>query len=160
MEEKTGILNVVENIGTERLTADEVVKKFYINAFLQAAEGYNYITYKDDRKKGLLMSKSQVFRAIMQKHDQRSDNSTVNRLGANGILTVKIKSIVFMTPTVASVRFVVFSSRPSGVFPAEKHLIANIEFGFFDMTLNQDDRFINPLGFQVVKYNVGDDVNI
>jgi type IV secretion system protein VirB8 len=86
--------------------------------------------------------------------------SVVNALGANGTLTVKIKSIIFLTPKIASVRYVVYCSRSSKLFPPEKHMIANIEFDFVDMQLNQDDRFINPLGFRVMKYSQGEDVNI
>ncbi|MDR2760641.1 MAG: hypothetical protein LBB09_02225 [Rickettsiales bacterium] len=160
MEEKTGILNVVENLNTSRLTADESIKKFYINSFLDSAEGYNYVTYAKDRRRSLLLSTGAVFKKIMEKHSQRSEASTVNVLGSRGTLETKIKSIVFLTPTIASVRFVLLCDKPSKFFPKEKHLIANIEFGFYDMELNQDDRFLNPLGFRVTKYNVGEDVNM
>jgi type IV secretion system protein VirB8 len=160
MEEKTGVLNVVENLNNERLTADESIKKFYIKSFLDAAEGYNYTTYRDDRKKAFLLSGPHVYRSVMQKFSQRSDVSVVNMLGASGTLTLKIKSIVFLTPRIASVRYVVYCNRASKLFPPEKHMIANIEFEFVDMQLNQDDRFINPLGFRVTKYSYGEDVNI
>jgi type IV secretion system protein VirB8 len=162
MEEKTGIINVIENLSSTSLTADESIKKFYINAFLEAAEGYNYVTYKTDRRKGLLMSSGAVFRKTMEKFNQRNERSVVNVLSNRGTLTIKIKSIVFLTPRIASVRFVVYTQgiKPTKEYPAERHLIANIEFNFVNMSLNQGDRFLNPLGFQVVKYNVGDDVNM
>ena len=159
-EEKTGKMNIIENLDKTNLTADESIKKFYINEFLNSAEAYNPATFSTDRRKMLLLSTSSVFKKIFIKHNQRNEQSTVSMLGRSGTLTIGIKSIVFLSPTLASVRFVIYCSKPNRVFPAEKHLIANIEFGFFDMELNQDDRFMNPLGFRVIKYDVGDDVNI
>jgi type IV secretion system protein VirB8 len=160
MEEKTGVMNVVENLNNERLTADEAIKKFYIKSFLDAAEGYNYTTYKEDRRRAFLFSTTPVYRSVMQKFSQRSEVSIVNSLGSVGTLTIKIKSIIFLTPKLASVRYVVYCSKPSRSFPPEKHLIANIEYDFVDMKLNQDDRFVNPLGFRVTKYSLGEDINI
>jgi type IV secretion system protein VirB8 len=160
LEEKTGVMNVVENITNERLTADESIKKFYLKSFLDAVEGYNYVTFQDDRRKAFLFSTQQVYRATMQKFSQKLETSVVNILGRNASLTIKIKSIVFLAPKVASVRYVIYCDKPSARMPAEKHMIANIEYEFIDIKLNQDDRFINPLGFRVTKYNFGEDVNI
>lgn len=159
-EEKTGKLNVVENLNTTTLTADEAIKKSYLNSFLEVAEGYNPVTFASDMRTLLLLSNNSVFRKVMNKHNKRNDRSTVNLLGNYGKLTIKIKSIIFTTPTLANIRFVVYSTRPSKTFPAQKHLIANIEFGFYNMELNQEDRFRNPLGFRVTKYDLGEDINI
>lgn len=160
MEEKTGKLNVIENLNNSKLTADEAIKKFYINSFLEAAEGYDFNLLQQDKKKILLLTNTSVFRTIFKRYSEKNEEGVLVKMGTKGVLTVKIKSIVFLTPIIASVRFVVFSNKPSITFPVEKHLIANIEFNFFDLGLSQDDRFINPLGFQVTKYNVGEDVNI
>jgi type IV secretion system protein VirB8 len=161
MEEKTGLLSVVQNIDSTFLTADESIKKFYINLFLTSVEGYNYATFQQDMRKMLLLSNSSVLKSIMPKHSQKSENSTVNLLGRSKSLVVKIKSIVFLTPTSVSVRFVVFCDDPpsKGPFTKEMHKIANMEFAFVNLTLSQEDRFLNPLGFRVTKYSVGDDIN-
>lgn len=160
-EEKTGVLNVVENLNQSKLTADEAIKKFYIYSFLEVGEGYNYVTYSSDRKKLALLTTSGVYRQLYNKYSVRNENSAVNLLGNRGELTIKIKSIVFLSPTVASVRFVIYNSGQSSVtFPKEKHLMANIQFTFSDMNMTQEDRFINPLGFQVTRYSVGNDMNM
>jgi type IV secretion system protein VirB8 len=160
LEEKTGLLSVVENITNTRLTADESIKRFYLKTFLDVSEGYNYTTYAQDRRKAFLLSETNVYRNTAVKYSQRSENSVPNMLGANGSLTIKIKSIIFLRPTLASVRYVIYSTRPSALYPKEKHLIANIEFEFVDMKLSQEDRFVNPLGFRVTKYSYGEDVNL
>jgi type IV secretion system protein VirB8 len=159
-EERTGILNTVENLSESKLTADEAVKKFYLNAFLEVAEGYNYVTFNTDRRKMALFTTSGVYKQLYNKYSTRNEKSVVNILRDKGTLSTIIKSIVFLNPTIASIRFVVHNNGSvTKDYPREKHLIANIQFVFADMEMTQEQRFMNPLGFQVVKYNVGSDMN-
>lgn len=161
LEEKTGVLNVIENLNESTLTADEAVKKSFIYKFLNAGEGYNYVTYEDDRRTLALLTNNQVYRQMYSKYSLNNENSIVNTLQNKGTFKVKIKSIIFNTPNVATVRFVVYNSRPNRTYPAEMHKIAEIQFIFSTkMELSADDRYINPLGFQVNKYSVGDDINM
>ena len=160
LEEKTGVMTVVENLNGSNLIADEAVKRSYIFSFLNVAEGYNYVTFNKDRKTLLLFSSGNVYKQLYNKYSIRNETSIVNSLIEKGTKDIKIKSILFNTPTIATVRFIVYNTRPSKLYPAEVHKIAEIQFQFVDMKLNTDDRYINPLGFQVIKYTVGEDLNI
>ncbi|MDR3078775.1 MAG: hypothetical protein LBU15_01920 [Rickettsiales bacterium] len=161
-EDKTGLLNVVENLSETRLTADESIKRFYLNSFLEVGEGYNYVTFVSDRKKLGMLTTPTVYRKMYQKYSPSNADSVVNILRDKGTLTIKIKSIVFLSPMIASIRFVAYNSAPaiSSLYPRERHLIANVQFKFADMRMTSEERLSNPLGFQVVKYDVGDDMNI
>lgn len=160
-EEQTGVLTVVDNLTQSTLIADEAVKKSYLYKFLKVAEGYNYVTFEEDRKTLGLLTTTQVYRQLYNKYNIRNENSIVNVIQNKGTFTVKIKSIVFNNPTVATVRFVIYNSRPNKVYLAEMHKISEIHFVFSPtMQLSTEDRYINPLGFQVVKYNIGDDINM
>ncbi|MDR1425903.1 MAG: hypothetical protein LBI70_02830 [Rickettsiales bacterium] len=161
-EDKTGLLSVVDNLTESKLTADESIKKFYLNLFLEVGEGYNYVTFVNDRKKLGMLTIPGVYKKMYQKYSTANENSVVNMLRDKGTLTIKIKSVVFLAPLIASIRFVVHndSSLGSKDYPREKHLIANIQFRFADMKMTAEERYANPLGFQVIKYDVGDDLNI
>ena len=153
-------MNVVENLNGSKLIADEAVKRSYLYSFLRVAEGYNYVTFNEDRKMLLLFSTAMVYRQLYNKYSIRNEKSIVNVLKEKGTMSIKIKSMLFNTPTIATIRFVVFNTKPSKEYPAESHRIAEVHFQFADMKLNTDDRYLNPLGFQVIKYVVGDDINI
>lgn len=160
LEEKTGIMTVVENLKGSNLIADESVKRSYIYSFLNVAEGYNYVTFNKDRKALMLFSNTVVYRQLYNKYSVKNDKSIVNALKDKGTMDIKIKSIIFNTPEIATVRFVIYNTRPTKLYPQEAHKIAEIQFKFADIELNSDDRYINPLGFQVFKYTIGDDINI
>lgn len=159
-EEKTGVLNVIKNLNQSELTVNEAIKNFYLYSFLVVGEGYNYVTYNEDRKKMALFTTSQVYRQLYDKYSIRNEQSIVNLLKDTGKLTIKVKSIIYLTPSIASIRFVVYNSKPNNTYPAEKHRIANVEFKFSDMKMTEEERFLNPLGFQVVSYSIGDDMNM
>ena len=160
LENKTGVMTIVDNLNSTTLIADESVKRSYIFTFLNVAEGYNYVTFNEDRRKLVILTTSAVYRQLYSKYSVRDENSIVNSLKNRGSLTIKIKSIIFNTPTIATVRFVINNDRPTKLYPAEAHKIAEIQFKLTDMELNANDRYLNPLGFQVTKYTVGDDINI
>jgi type IV secretion system protein VirB8 len=161
LEEKTGALTVVENLSQSKLTADEAIKKSLIYSFLEVAEGYNYVTFNEDRRKLMLFTTASVYRQLYNKYSIRNKDSIVNILQNRGTLSVKIKSIIFNTPTVATVRFVVYNSiRNTKLYPPERHFITEMQFTFSNMNLNTEDRYKNPLGFQVTKYSSGEDINM
>lgn len=160
MEEKTGVLTVVENLTQSKLVADEAIKKSLLYSFLQVAEGYNYVTYNEDRQKLSLFSTPAVYRQLYKKYSVRNENSLVNVLQNKGVLSIKIKSIIFNNPTIATIRFVVYNTKPNRLYPAQKHYIVEIHFRFANMELTTEQRYMNPLGFQVLKYSIGEDLNM
>lgn len=158
MEDKTGNIQVVENLNVSKLTADETVKRYFIYNFLKITEGYNYATYKEDMIKLGLYTNMSVYNQLMRKLGARNDLSPVSILGNRGYMYIQIKSIIFLTPRSCTVRFIVVNPEPTKVFPAEKHFVAYIEFDFKNLDLTMTERFINPLGFQVDKYRLDNDL--
>ena len=157
MEDKTGQINVVENLTTSRLTADESVKRFYLYNFLKIAEGYNYATYTEDMVKLGLFANSTVYRQLMNRISSKNDRSPVNTI-KEGLMTIGIKSMVFLTPKSVSIRFKVKNEKPNFYYPANRDLVAYIEFEFISLDLTANERLYNPLGFQVTKYRVDNDL--
>ena len=159
IEDKTGIITVVENVNNTRLSADEAIKKFYLKSFLDVAEGYGFYTFAEDRRKLALFTNQKVFSQINRRISPRNEKSPSVLLGQSGDLKILIKSFLFLTPEVVNIRFAVINvGKLSKDFPSETHYITRIEFKFADMELKEQDRFINPLGFQVIKYNIDIDL--
>lgn len=151
MEDKTGQINVVENLTTTRLTSDESIKRFYVYNFLLVSEGFNYATYVEDMTKLRLFSTSGVYRQIANRISARNESSPINVL-KNGYMTIRIKSMIFLTPQSVSIRFKVVNTTPTSLYPASKDYVAYMEFNFVSLDMTMTERFYNPLGFQVTKY--------
>ena len=152
IEEKSGIPTVVEQLTESHFTADVSLKRYFIYSFLSAAQGYNPGTFRDDYKKLALFSTPAVFRQVQASINPRNPQSPAAMIGNRGIIEVAIKSLIFQTPTSATIRYRLKNIGSVSGFANNRDMIAEIEFRFANLTLSQADRYINPLGFQVTKF--------
>ncbi len=152
IEEKSGIPTIVEQLDESHFTADVSLKRYFIYSFLSAAEGYNPGTFREDYKKLSLFSTPDVFRKIQAKINPRNPKSPAALIGNRGIIEVAIKSLIFKTANSATIIFRLKNIGSVSGFANNRDMIADIEFKFTNLTLSQQDRYINPIGFQVTKF--------
>ncbi len=154
VEEKTGVPTVVEQLNQSSFTADITLKRYFLFSFVKAVEGYNPGTFKDDYRKIMLFSSPIVFRQIQRGINPKNEKSPAALIGNRGMIEVALKSIGFPTPNTAIVRFRLRNIGTVREFTNNRDMIADIEFRFTDIKLSAEERYINPLGFQVTKYVV------
>lgn len=152
VEEKTGVPTVVEQLNQSNFTADATLKRYFIFSFIKAAEGYNPGTFKEDVRKLSLFSTPSVFRKINAKINPRNEKSPAALIGSRGVIEVALKSISFPTPNSAIVRFRLQNVGSVMGFANNRDMIVDMDFRFADLKLSVEERYINPLGFQVTKY--------
>lgn len=151
IEEKTGIPTVVDQLGAQTFTSDQMVKKYFINQFIHLASGYDPKSYQKDIEKVRLMSSRAVYSDFKNRINPRD-------LGPNSQIEVRIKSVQFPSNSEAQVRLVKQTTTENSDSKMEDEVIT-IKFFFSpDMQLNMEERLINPLGFQVSSYVIAEEV--
>lgn len=151
VEEKTGIATVVDQLTSQTFTGDQMIRKYFINEFIHAANGYDPRTYKQDVEKVRLMSVPGVYADFRNRINARD-------LGASGSIDVRIKSIQFTSANSAQIR----TTRQfvkEGTDPQTKDEVVTMNFYFAsNIKLSMEERLINPLGFQVSGYLIAEEV--
>ncbi len=150
VEEKTGIPTIVEQLTTQHFTADQMVRKYFINEFVHAASGYDPKTYKMDLEKVRLFSTSQVYSDFKNRINAKD-------LGTDSYMEIRIKSIQFPDNNTAQIR-VVRQIKLDGFEATTKDEIITMNFYFANLQLSMEERLINPLGFQVSKYLIAEEI--
>jgi len=158
VEEKTGITNVIRPLQKEKFAFDETLRRYFIYQYVTKREeydissfNYNYFTFVR------LLSDANVYAAFRREVNATNPNSPV-RLGSSQ-RTIKVKSISFPPPVagqpgfVSQIRFKA-EDNVSGV----KNKVVTMNFDYFDLSLTQEDRAVNPLGFQVTGYRADDEI--
>jgi type IV secretion system protein VirB8 len=158
IESKTGIPTVVSQLRESEFTANIALKRYFLNSFIQAVEGYNPATYRTDYQKAMIFSSPQVFRQIRARISSQNPNSPVSKMDTKGMLVVLLKSIQFMTPDSAQVRMRVETRGRSVGFQDKRDIVAFVKFKFANLDLTLEERFINPIGFLVEEYSVDDEL--
>lgn len=151
VEEKTGIATVVDQLTAQNFTGDQMIRKYFINAFIHAASGYEPKTYKQDVEKVRLFSVPGVYSDFRNRINARE-------LGPDSHIDVRIKSVQFTDGNNAQIRIMRQISDGSSEARIKDEIIT---FGFYfvpEMNLTMEERLINPLGFQVNKYMIADEV--
>lgn len=163
IEDKTGITNVIRPIQQEKYAYDEVLRRYFLTQYMMKRETYNINSFEYNYFTVVrLLSNSTVYGAFRASVYVNNPNSPV-RLG-NVQRTIKIKSMVFMQPIPGQPGFPIqirFKSEDGdGVNPGTniKHKLATLSFTFSDLVLTEEERAINPLGFQVISYRVDDEI--
>lgn len=150
IESKTGVPTVVEQMTTQHFTGDQMIRKYFINQFIRAASAYDPKTYKMDAEKIRLFSTPSVFSEFRNRINAKD-------LGANSSIEVRIKSVQFPDQNTAQIRLV-RQINMEGFDPTSKDEIITMSFYFSSLDLTLEERLINPLGFQVSKYLVAEEI--
>jgi type IV secretion system protein VirB8 len=152
LEEKTGVPTVVEQLNQSHFTADLALKRYFVYSFIKSVEGYNPGTFKDDYKKISLFTTNPIFRDISKRINPRNERSPAKLIANRGMIEIALKSMSFPNPRKATVRFRTRNVGQVVGFANNRDMIADVEFTFSELNLSGEDRYINPLGFQVFKY--------
>ncbi len=152
VEEKTGIATVVNQLTAQNFTGDQMIRRYFINKFVHSASGYDPRTYKQDVTQVRLFSSAGVYSNFRARINARA-------LGANSKISVRIKSIQFTDGNNAQIRILRQIDLDNGKAPQNKNEVISMGFYFSpQMNLNMEERLINPLGFQVNKYLIAEEV--
>lgn len=153
IEERTGSAKIVNPVNSELLSADESLARYFIKKYLSARETYNPVDFeRNTRKVVRLFSAPQVYRAFMSYiRDEQNDPTII--YGQRNETYIRIKSFQKLRNQYF-IRFSVVEKLGNRrVFDK----IATVTVEYIPMELTEEERDINPVGFQVTGYRVDDD---
>ncbi len=149
VESKTGIATIVNQLTAQNFTGDQIIRRYFLNQFVQAASGYEPKTYKMDVDKVRLFSTPDVYNDFRNRINARE-------LGIESRIEVRIKSVQFSDANTAQIRVLRLININDKI--TTKDEVITMNFFFTDLNLTMEERLINPLGFQVSKYAIADEV--
>lgn len=163
IEEKTGIPNVIRPYVPKQFTVeytyDEAIRRYFLLKYLRAREEYDYHNFKYDYFTIVRsLSDKDVYSHFRAELYGRNNNSPL-LLGQKGKISLTIRSIKHLPPSsgqgyLVQIAFVRNVSSPNRNYSENK--IATIGYDYRDIKMNDEEREINPLGFEVFSYRVDD----
>jgi type IV secretion system protein VirB8 len=162
IDEKSGIVQRVDPVTRTEFTSNESIDRFFVAQYIRAREtyirqvfGYNYDIVR-------VMSDRFTFNQYNQYISERNPESPAAILKSDGVRTVKFKNISFIkrnedmmnTEKVAQARVVLTDMSRRFPAPIEYHSIVTVTFQYSNLNLNEEERFMNPIGFLVTNYAI------
>ena len=137
--------------GPQPRTYEEAVNRYFISQYVRLREGWLNDAARENAYTVMLMSDQAEGARYLNGVESNNKNSPSNIYGVKGFVSISIRTISFLSPTVAQVRFTKIITFGQNT-PVAQNWNAILTFKYTAAPEREKDRTINPLGFQVVNY--------
>ncbi|BAO99325.1 VirB8 family type IV secretion system protein [Wolbachia endosymbiont of Cimex lectularius] len=157
IEKKSGIVQLVDPVTVKQYSADKVLNNHFIAEYIKAREvfdkyNYNYNYYTKVR----LFSSPNVYNEFRNYISSQNMDDLFNLYSGFVKNEFKIRSIQKLYDDTFQVRFTVEFTRKNGS-SVKKNKIVIMSYKYASLEMNDQQRYVNPLGFQVTSYRVDDE---
>jgi type IV secretion system protein VirB8 len=158
VDRQTGFVEVLRADGEAELRADTALTRATLAQYVQARETYNITTVGAEYRKVMLWSAGPARNSYAALMPAQNPESPLRLYPRSTIVQVDIESVSELSPMTALVRFT--RRRRDGEAPPGplNYYAAVVTYRYADAPLRVEDRLVNPLGFQVTRYQRDDEV--
>ena len=152
VDNNTGFTDIVTTLKHQEQSYGEVIDKAYLSRYVRDREGYDWYTVQDTFDEVNLMS-DPALQADLVRLYKDSPNAPHKVLTDRFRINVKILSVSFIGKT-AQVRYektMIPLTSEKTVLPPQRY-IATISYEYRDVSMPDEARLINPLGFTVTSW--------
>lgn len=158
VDNATGAIDHVSRLGEPLQSYGSRIAKYFLNSYVLNCEGYSWQTIQEQFDTCALLS-SPVIQNQYGKRFEGTEAPTV-RLVDLATIDVNVHSITLGANDSATVRFTTTEKNVStGQVRQQRHLIASIAYEYVNVPLTEGVARRNPLGFQVVRYDLASDLS-
>jgi type IV secretion system protein VirB8 len=137
--------------GPQPRTYDEAVNRYFISQYVRLREGWLNDAARENAYSVMLMSDQAEASRYLGGVQSSNRNAPSNIYGDKGYVSIAIRTISFLSPTVAQVRYTKIITFGQNA-PVAQNWNAILTFKYTTAPEHEKDRNLNPLGFQVVNY--------
>ena len=137
--------------GPQPRTYEEAVNRYFISQYVRLREGWLNDAARENAYTVMLMSDPAEGSRYLGSVETNNKNAPSNIYGDKGYVSIAIRTISFLSPTVAQVRYTKIITFGQNT-PIAQNWNAILTFKYTAAPEHEKDRNLNPLGFQVVNY--------
>ena len=152
VDRQTGAVQVAQPLQPGRLTQDLAIAQSFLVQYVLARETFDATTLRDDYRKAQLWSAPDARDAYVRAMARRSPQSPLVLYPPTTTVRAVVKSVSMLTPTTALVRFDSERRDAGATSAVVQPFTAAVAFRWTGAPLRAEDRWLNPLGFQVTRY--------
>jgi type IV secretion system protein VirB8 len=152
VDRQSGYVQTVQGLKPGPMTQDAAVTQSFLVQYVIARETFDAADLVDNYRKVMLWSADNARGAYRQDMAKTNPASPLVVNTPTTIVQTTIQSVSLLSPTTALVRFQT-TRRDGGAASGEgRDYAAVLSFRYTGAPMRMEDRFINPLGFQVLSY--------
>lgn len=152
VDRQTGYIETAQGLQPGGLSQNTAVDQAFLAQYVMAREGYDVTDLQANYRKVAAWTVGGERDRYTRFMAKANAASPVNLNGANTVVRVTIKSVSLLSKTSALVRFDADRADAGALAATRLPYTAVIGFRYSGAPMRNQDRFLNPLGFQVTAY--------
>lgn len=156
VDRQTGYMEVTRQLADGELQQDEAVIQFNLVRYVTARENYNPPMLEQNYRLAQSLSSDEAAKEHKALWDAANPDNPSAIYGYNGTIDTRIKSVSLLNERTASVRF----ERELNMHRKRtvSHWNAIITFRHSNKPVSMEERFVNPLGFEITSYRLTQEI--
>ena len=152
VDKSSGYVEVTKGLYDGKITVDDAVTEANLYRYVTTRESYNPAVLRENYAQVALMSTGTALAEYQHVWDGANPDNPSVRFGRKAAVTIEIKSVSFLGESTASVRFRRALHADNQIKYSDWNAV--ITFQYVNAPMRMEDRFLNPLGFQVTSYRL------
>ncbi|HEX7819330.1 MAG TPA: type IV secretion system protein [Sphingobium sp.] len=153
VDRNTGYIQALDPLDAQTVSANAALTQSFAVQYVIARESFNIATVQSEYRKTALWSAERARSDYIAQMQISNPASPLNHLPRSTIIETFVKSVLPLGPRKVQIRFAT-SRRDAGGQPRQTgNWVAIVTYLYSSAPLNAEDRFLNPLGFQVISYS-------
>lgn len=152
VDRETGYVQTTRGVNLGNLSESQAVAQSFVVQYVLARETFDTADYRELYRKTLAWSQGAAEAEYLREWDAANPNGIRNRVTPNTRIQVTVKSVNILSPTSALIRFDTERSEGGGAAGMRQPWVATVKYSFSGKPINEQDRYLNPLGFQISSY--------
>jgi type IV secretion system protein VirB8 len=152
VDKQTGFVQALEPLNPERISGDAALTQSFLTQYVIAREGFNADALQDKYRRVSLWSVDSARATYIAGQQVSNPQSPLARYPRTTVVETQVKSVSPMGPNVAMVRFNTVRRDAGGQVQPPQAWVAVIRYRYSGEPMRMEDRLVNPLGFEVLRY--------
>jgi len=152
VDRQTGFVQALGPLNPEAISPDRALTQSMLVQYVIARESFDAVSLRSNYRKVGLWSADQAradYLDLMRPNNPQGPLAVYPRTSS---VVVQVKSVSTLDPQTAMVRFETVRMDAGGARQVPEPWVAVVQFRYSGEPMSADDRYLNPLGFQVVSY--------
>lgn len=152
VDRHTGFVQALNPLEPQRISADTALTQSFLVQYVIARESFDVSAVQTNYRKVALWSADVARTSYIAGMQASNPESPLVRYPRDAIVETIVRSVSPVAPNVAMVRFLTRRRDGAGQSAPPQAWVALIRYRFSGAPMRMEDRFVNPLGFQVLRY--------
>lgn len=152
VDRTTGYVQALKPLEPTQITADQALIQSMLVQYVIARESFDIATLQSDYRKVGLWSADVARNDYLNLMQASNPAGPLARYPRTTVLETRIKSVSPLSDQSALVRFETVRRDAGGQYQSVQPWVSVVRYRFSGEPMAAEDRFLNPLGFQVVEY--------